>query len=343
MQGRTRLLLFIIIFTLIAPGAFTANVFVPEMDLATFFSQEGDLRTRGQFDLSFQGGYKYQGKVAFEYLNPTLETDSSPSLIFDGAQATINRLFRVVDITYWTGYYGVIGEGDYYIGHLYHPESEFEYNGYLPLIGTGLILGVRTIDERYGGKVYTYQRYGVGYLNSFDLEFNLDTNSIIFNTFLGESDMEWRAGLQFKYIGEKIGFYLTTGNLTLTSSDVLDFDNFYFLLEQRFSVGNWNFIPSIFARPQYHYNYVTRNYEPTTETNDIDFNFNLNYAPQTRKYALGTEVTVKTTSVEEFGVYVSPYVGFYTLGINWKFKVDFNVVSEVRPLVTGYLNVNASF
>jgi hypothetical protein len=252
MKGRCALHLPILLFlTLVAgaTGAFGANVFVPEMAVTTFFNQDAEL------------------KVSFEYLNPSLETDNKPALIFDGAQASINRIFNVMDLTYWTGYYGVIGEGDYYKGYKYHRYEGFEYNGYFPLLGTGGIVGVRSSNERVGAKVYTYQWYGVGYLNSFDLEFNLKSDPVLFNAFLGESDLEWRAGIQFKYIGETVGFYLTAGNLTLTSGNLLDFDNFYFLLEQRLSVGNWNFIPSIFTRPKYHYNHLTRSYEPTNETN----------------------------------------------------------------------------
>jgi hypothetical protein len=343
MKRSMKLFLVAVTFITTASVSFGANVFVPTMDLATFFTQDGDLRTRGQFDLAVNGGYKYQAKVAFEYLNPTLENDNSPALIFDGAQATIRQLFRFLDLTYWTGYYDVIGGGGYYVGHLYHREDAFEYLGYLPLQGTGVIVGAKSKDERYGGRVYAYQRYGVGYINSFDLEFNLDTDAFLFSCYAGESDMEWRAGFQLRYLGDAMDFNLTLGHLSLSSGKALDFDEYYFLVEERFSVGNWNFIPSIFARPKFHYNYITRRYGPTGEINDIDFNFNLNYAPQTKKYAVGAELNLQTNKNENFGIYASPYVGFHTLGVNWSFKVDINALSEVRGFVTGYLNVNASF
>ena len=82
---------------------------------------------------------------------------------------------------------------------------------------------------------------------------------------------------------------------------------------------------------------------PTNQTNDIDFNFNLNYAPETKNYGVGSELTVRTSNVEGFGVYISPYAELYTLGINWRLKVDVNVITETRELITGYLNINASF
>jgi hypothetical protein len=335
--------LLVILFLLSAPALFGANVLVSTMDLATFFSQNGNLNTRGQFDLDFNGGYKYHAELGFEYLNKELENNSSNSLIFDGASVSVNRIGGFFDLTYFTGYKGVVGEGEYYIGHLYHRDENFEYNGYLPLLGTGLIFGVRSPDEKYGGKIYTYQRYGVGYLNSVDLEFNLKTDAVMFNAYVGESSMEWRAGLQFKYFGDITSIYLTMGNLTLESGNMLNFDNLYFLLEQRISTGNWNFIPSVFGRPKYHYDYVNRAYAPTNQTNDIDFNFNLNYAPVTKNYGFGGEVTVRTSNVEELGVYISPYAQLYTLGINWSLKVDFNAVTGTRDFITGYLNINASF
>ena len=67
--------LMVIIFLFAAPVLFGANVLVSTMDLTTFFSQSGDLSTRGQFDLGFNGGYKYRAELAFEYLNKNLETN----------------------------------------------------------------------------------------------------------------------------------------------------------------------------------------------------------------------------------------------------------------------------
>ena len=343
MRAKSLIYLLVITFLFVAPALFGANVLVSTMDLATFFTQSGDLNTRGQFELGFNGGYKYHAELSFEYLNKDLETNTSQSLIFGGASESVNRVGGFFDFTYWTGYKGVIGEGDYYIGHLYHRDENFEYRGYLPLLGTGLIFGVRSRDDKYGGKVYTYQQYGVGYLNSVDLEFNLNTGPILFNVYAGESDNDWRVGLQFKYRGDKTGISLTMGNLNLRSGNILNFDNLYFLLEQRFSTGNWNFIPSVFARPKYHYDYVNRTFAATNETNDIDFNFNLNFAPETRNFGTGTELTVRTSSVEELGVSISPYAELYTPGVIWRLKVDFNVLTETRDLVTGHLNINASF
>jgi hypothetical protein len=333
----------VIIFLFAAPALFGANVLVSTLDLATFFSQKGELNTRGQVDLGFNGGYKYQAELAFEYLDRELEANNPQSLIFDGASASVNRIGGFFDFTYFTGYKGAIGEGDYYIGHLYHRDENFEYLGYYPLLGTGVIFGFRSGDETYGGKIYTYQQYGVDYLNSVDLEFNLNTGRIQFNAFGGESSSDWRAGLQFKYLGDITGIYLTMGNLSLKSGDLLNFDNLYFLLEQRFAAGNWKIIPSVFGRPKYHYDYVNRTYAPTNQTNDIDFNFNLGYAPETKNYGVGSELTVRTSDQEELGVYISPYVELHTRGINWRLKVDVNVLTETRELITGYLNINASF
>jgi hypothetical protein len=58
---------------------------------------------------------------------------------------------------------------------------------------------------------------------------------------------------------------------------------------------------------------------------------------------VGGELTVRTSNIEELGVYISPYAALHALGINWKLKIDFNVVTDTRDLITGYLNINASF
>jgi hypothetical protein len=333
-----------LILLLCAPlsPALGANVFVTTMDLTSRINLEAEIETRGKFQVSFDGGYKYRAKLSFQYYNLDLENDTSPALIFDGAQATVKDVFHFLDLTYWTGFYGILGEGEHYKGHLYHRDPGFDYDGYFPVLGTGIIFGAGHY-ERYRGQLFLYQRYGSSSVNSLDLTFDLSSDPLYFSLFLGASDFVYRAGTQLKYLGNEVELYLTVGNPTIQQSRRVEFDDFYFLLEEWFLLKNWNLILSVFMRPKNHYNYLLRDYVDTDESNDIDFNFDLNYSPETRYFSAGGELSIQTNKLEDLGVSLSPYISLYSSGVKWKLKVDFNVLSESRDLVTGYLNIQASF
>ena len=264
---------FIVALLLIVPlsAAQGANVFVPLMDVTSRVDMQGEVETRGQFRISFDGGYKYQARLSFQYYNLHIEEDSSPSLLFDGAQATINDIFTFMDLTYWTGFYGILGEGAHYKGYLYHmDESGFDYDGYLPVVGTGMVLGA-DFSSVYRGQLFVYQRYGSGWINSVDLTLGLNGDPLCFTLFLGASDQTYRAAAQIQYLGREVELYLTVGDPAIQSLNSLSYDDLYFLLEEWFLMKNWNLILSVFMRPDNHYNYELREFVDTNEENDIDF------------------------------------------------------------------------
>jgi len=323
--------------------AFCANVFITNMDLTSRINLEAEIETRGQFDISFDGGYKYQGKLLFQYYNTDLENNTEGVIKFDGAQASVKGIFHFLDLTYWTGFYGILGEGKHYKGHLYHLSPGFDYNGYLPILGTGLVMGSSYYDL-ISGNLFIYQRYGSTFIDSMDLTFSVSaSNYLLFNLFTGITGSSYRVGVQVKYLGEDAEFYLTYGNPTIRAGRVIDFDDFYFLLEEWFKMGNWNLILSVFSRPKVHYNYIQRDYISTGETNDIDFNFDLNYEPEASYFSGGSELNIQTNKLETFGVSLSPYISIFTSGLTWKIKVDFNFITQSRDFITAYLNILASF
>jgi len=336
------------IYLLILPLLFTtaylygANVFVTQMDLTSRVDLKAHIETRGDFQLDFNGGYKYQGKLLFQYYNTDLEGNTSPSLIFDGAQASVKDILHSFDLTYFTGFYGILGEGKHYKGHLYHVETGFDYNGYLPVLGTGLIFSSGYYDL-LRGEIFIYQRYGSSNVNSMDFVGTLNFKTLTLSLFSGISDNDFRLGTQIAYLGDDIDFYLTMGDPTIRKGEKIDFDDFYFLLEEWYRIKNWNLILSVFSRPKVHYNYLTRDYISTNEVNDIDFNFDLNYEPEASYFSGGTELNIQTNYNENLGLYVSPYISIFSYGLRWKIKVDFNLISESRDFITAYLNINASF
>ena len=341
---RTKIFIFFLLFIspFIVTPASGANVFVPKMELTSNLNLHGEIATRGDFQLSFDGGYKYQGKLMFQYLNDNLENNPAPALIFDGAQATVKNAMNLFDITYWTGYYGVVGEGKHYKGYLYHRRGGFDYEGYLPILGTGLVF-TRQHYEGSSGQVFIYQRYGSSKIDSIDLNLGMQRGALQLYLLSGVSGENLRLGTQLIYLGENTDLYLTVGNPTISKGRSSTYDSLYFLLEEWFKMGNWNLILSVFSRPEEHYNYLTRSYVSTGETNDIDFNFDLNYEPETSYVAGGGELNIQTNRYESFGISLSPYIRIYSSGIIWKVKVDFNLLSEWKDFITAYLNINASF
>jgi hypothetical protein len=287
-----RIIMLLIIFTAAAGMCFGSNVFITNMDLTSRINLDAEIETRGLVDISFDGGYKYQGKLLFQYYNPDLENNSSGTILFDGAQASVLGIFKVLDVTYWTGYYGILGEGKHYKGHLYHRNPGFDYNGYYPVLGTGLILGTHYYDL-LGGQIFTYQRYGSSYINSMDVNLWVDKGPITFSLFTGVSSSQYRIGAQFTYSGDITDLYLTAGYPTLEQGRQLNLDDMYLLLEEWFRIKNFNLILSVFTRPAVHYNYIYRKYMSTKEKNDVDFNFDLNYVPEGSNFSGGAELNLQ--------------------------------------------------
>ncbi len=344
------LLIIIFFFFLIVQISFGANVFVPSMELASRMYLSSLVETRLNFQIAMDGGQKYRGKLFFQCYNTDIERSSPPVLTFDGAQVTIRDVFNILDLTYWTGYYGILGEGKHYKGYLYHWDSGFDYNGYRPILGTGFIASVDYYDL-LNGQLFVYRRIGSVKFNSIDLNFGLDKDPIIFKLFSGLSDNIYvagpnpifRIGTQFIYLGEIIELYLTAGDPAIETGKGLSFDDFYLLLEEWFIINNWKLILSVFTRPKEHYSYIERNYISTGETNDIDFNFDLNYEPEARYFSIGGAFNVQTNNIETLGVFFSPYINIFASGLAGKIKLDINILSKREELVTGYVVANISF
>ena len=83
---KIKVIILVIVLIGIMQAAWGANVFVPSMDLTTKANLQAQLETRGEFAISFDGGYKYQAKLAFQYYDTMLEDDTYSYLVFDGAR-----------------------------------------------------------------------------------------------------------------------------------------------------------------------------------------------------------------------------------------------------------------
>jgi hypothetical protein len=352
--GRTKrrhiLAFLFMLFALPTWAAQAANVFVPAFAITSWVDLDAEIQTRAKFQLAFDGGYKYQAKVAFQYYNLDVESldpldpAASPyqALVFDGVQASLRGIFSFLDLTYWTGFYGLLGETKHYRGPLYHSWDGFDYEAYYVVTGTGLIL-TGNFAESVATDLYVYQRTGTDYINSLDLTFRFAKGPVTFGLYSGASDQVFRAGVHFIYIGNEIEFYLTAGNLTVSKQYSFDFDNFFFLAEEWFKMGKLDLVLSVFARPLVHYNYLSRKYEDTGEQNDIDFNFDLFFTSEKGTFSPGGEFNIRTNSVDDLAISLSPYVSVYSAGLVWKFKLEFNLLSQSRDPFTAYIDLQSSF
>jgi hypothetical protein len=334
--------LFFLLLFLPPCAALAANVFVPDYDIASWADLDAYIQTRAKFQLAFEGGYKYQAKVAFQYYN--IDTDANPNqaVVFDGAQASLRDIFSFLDLTYFTGYYGLLGETKHYKGPLYHGGTGFEYEAYFVTTGTGMGL-TGNFAEGIAADLFVYQQTGAEYINSLDLNFRFGKGPLTFGLYTGVTDQIYRAGTHFTYVGKEIEFYLTAGTLTIAKDYSFNFDDFFFLAEEWFNMGKVDLVLSVFTRPLIHYNYVQRAYVNTNERSDIDFNFDLFYTPDKGAFSPGGEFNIRTNSADDLGISLSPYVTIYSSGIVWKIKAEFNLISQSRDLFTGYINLQSSF
>ena len=330
-----------IFLALPAWGASGANVFVPVFDLTSWVSMKAEIQTRADFGLTFDGGNKYQAEVAFKYYNLAVETNPTPAVVFDGVKASVRDVLRFLDITYFTGFYGILGEGIHYKGHLYH-RGGFEYEGYYPVVGTGLLFTGR-ITGRMAAGLSVYQGAGSGYINSMDLTYSAGSDSMGFQLFTGVSDQVYRAGTMLTFSGNEIELSLTVGTLTIEEGRSITFDDFYFLAEEWFKMNRWDLWLSVFTRPRVHYDYPSRQYADTGEMNDIDFNFDLSNTSKKGTFTTGGEFNIRTDSLDDLGVSFSPYISIFSSGLTWKIKVDLNLLSQSRDLFSAYLNLQSSF
>jgi hypothetical protein len=335
-------IILIMLFALPPWAALAANVFVPSYDVASWADLDAYIQTRAKFRLSFDGGYKYQAKVAFQYYNVDVDANPNQAVVFDGAQASLRDIFSFLDLTYFTGYYGLLGETKHYKGPLYHGGTGFEYEAYYVTAGTGMGL-TGNITEGIATDLFVYQQTGAGYINSLDLNFRFARGPLTFGLYTGVSDQVYRAGTQFTFIGDEIELYLTLGSLTISKEYSFNFDDFFFLAEEWFKLGKFDLVLSVFTRPLVHYNYVQRAYVPTNERSDIDFNFDFFFTPEKGAFSPGGEFNIRTNAADDLGVSLSPYVSVYSSGIVWKIKAEFNVISQSRDLFTGYVSLQSSF
>ena len=333
--------LFFIFFAFPAWGACGANVFVPVFDLTSWVNADAKIETRADFGLTFDGGNKYQAEVTFKYYNLAVETDPAQAVLFDGANASVRDVLQFLDITYFTGFYETLGEGMHYKGHLYH-RGGFEYVGYYPVAGTGLLF-TGHITERMAAGLSAYQRVGSEYIDSMDLTYSAGSDSLGFQLFTGVSSQVYRAGTMLTFSGNEIELSLTVGTLTIEEGRSITFDDFYFLAEEWFKMNRWDLWLSVFTRPRIHYDYVTRLYADTGETNDIDFNFDLSNTSKKGTFTTGGEFNIRTDSLDDLGVSFSPYISIFSSGLTWKIKVDLNLLSQSRDLFSAYLNLQSSF
>lgn len=321
-------------------AAWGANIFVTEMDLLSTVTQQGAVTSRGDFQLALDGGYKYRGELQFRYLNTDLE-GTDQELRFYAARAELNDLAGSLDLVYWTGYFGTLGEGKHYAGPFYHYGGAFEYTGYYPLHGTGMALSW-DVGVRGRAQTLVYQRKGSGTINSADLNLFLEGDALNFSLFTGVTEQVYRVGAQLQYLSDAARFYITAGHPAIEEGTTFAYDDLFVLIEQWFTVGSLNQVISVFSRPRVHYNPLLEDYVDTGARDDLDIHFDMYVSPPERSYLAGAEANL-LLSGGNTTLLLSPHTEFFAGGVVWRMKLDFRILGEDRDFFTALLNVRTSF
>ncbi|MGA2975762.1 MAG: hypothetical protein ABSF77_10685 [Spirochaetia bacterium] len=170
-----------IVFLILTPLAFSANIIVPSMELITHGATNEDgvfaLQTYGDMSLEVQGGYKFGGSIAFNILNPDLENLLNPpttpggslDLGFLSASISIRDLFALpLTFSYFVGQNDTFCSGDgftqfgvqpimtMYRGFMYFPTGPL-YDGIYQVQGTGAHLEFTPKVELLSFDLYLYE------------------------------------------------------------------------------------------------------------------------------------------------------------------------------------------
>ncbi len=336
-----------------------SNVVIPKLELVTRGFTSDDvfqLSTFGQMDISFDGGSKFGGQVAFSYLNDSLEQPPlDTGVLFKGANITVKDVFSIpVDFSWFIGEFDLFCQGDaftdtfgsppvmtHYRGFLYFPNG-IVYDGIHQIKGTGTRLSFTPNRDNLLFSLYAYQDSHFTTETTLtdasvrsilepgnfsgDLRLLANLESVLLESFLGATYSPsstcgyYRAGLLFYAWNEGVEFLAQVGvpMLDPSESDAFSIDVFYLLLEPRLHIGAFNIVQTFFWHPGYY------NQKPTEETGSFDMNFDISYGSVEREsFSAGIESNMRfTSSGSSITVSESPYVRFITFGIEWIFKVD---------------------
>jgi hypothetical protein len=365
---------------------FGANVIVPLLDLVTWGRLESGVfgfDTRGDMELRVDGGYKFAGRVLFGFSSSTLETAAfNDMLAFRAARVTLRELFGAP--LYFTWF---VGEGEtfcsgalfpdlfgsppiasHFPGFLHFPAGDYTYVGIYSPNGTGLVLDWLPGERKAQLSWYLYQDSSIdedadpatldwGHFST-DLRAALNLDRIKLEAFVGAtypvpdgSLGYFRGGLLFYAAEQGVEFLAQVGIPRWNpSTDPIDIDLLYLLVEPRVRFGAFAIVPSFFWRPRYFQNEDTQVMEETGEK-AFDINLDLQVGkPGQWPVGAGLEANFvyqterAGVSVNEMFFKLSPYFQILTSGVTWELRVPVHLFPlDASDPAQVFLSVEAEF
>ncbi len=346
---------------------FSANINVDELNLISISgvnsqTNKFEMNTYFKFLTSFDGGYKFAAKVGFEanvtqlaknYLDSSTDIYNKVFLIFNNAEITARNLIESrLDLSFWSGTYRYLGEGNYYRGFLYFPENQnVDYKGMYRIRGSGITTILRFWEDKFKLKFHLYQNTNfVTSLSptafnyfSFDTEIGLFLKYASFELFGGytkdfiypnESSAlpygRGKVGLTF-WTGDTkyIEFFSTVGISTLdnntfdsiTNGTISAIDALYISAELHFKLFVTDHIISFLTKPYFY------NEQVSNEKSDFNINYRFNVSvsdsPLNGGFIFNFTYSLKDPT-DTWNLYLSPYISIKIAGVIWDIHVHYD-------------------
>jgi hypothetical protein len=354
-------------FILLPVYCFSADIFVPTLELLTrMYSNSGvfTTQTKGSFEMNIEGGYKFGGKLKIGIEDAVVDDISDlPDLEFHAAEVSINDLF---DLPFSFSYYtGMID--DFCTGNIFHtyfgtgiikPDLSgymafgdgVNYDGLHSVAGTGISLSSNFGTEWNYTRIYAYQDayLGSGFYSA-DIRSAFNLGDLKLETFAGASFPVstagiYRGGLLLYYKASETGSFFAQVGIPSWDplNDAFGINLFYFLFEPRLSFGIFGINLSFFWHPSYYHQAVTN--ENGSIDLLVDFEIgDLEEFPVTG--GLSTKLGYNAASAtDQFETVISPYIGVVTSGVIWDLKLDVQILPfDIATMFEGYIGIRAEF
>jgi hypothetical protein len=125
-----------------------------------------------------------------------------------------------------------------------------------------------------------------------------------------------------------VEFLLQAGVPGWEKGEDVSIDNFYFLMEPRLLFDNFGFYVTFFYHPVEYIHILTPEERGKA---DINIKFLSGNANAGFSWGLETTLGLKTDGMEDFSVWVSPFVGFMASGLRWDTKLRLNALEWKTP------------
>ncbi|OHD14057.1 MAG: hypothetical protein A2086_12015 [Spirochaetes bacterium GWD1_27_9] len=364
---KTKFLISIIFLNIIFNG-FAASINVDELSIIadSYFITDKNtkfqMNTYFKFVTSFDGGYKFAAKVAFETNTKLLQQNFVTNqfnigniyLFFNKAEVTIKNLANShLSFSFWTGTYKYLGDGNKYRGFLYYPDTpNVDYQGFYRLRGTGLTTQIKFWEDRFRAEFHIYNNSNFISLDptaynffSIDSEVGLYFKNVNFEIFGGytkdlvipiedsTNDMingRGKVGTSFWVGNEYIDFFTCFGisNLDVNSTNI-NFNSFYLLGELHFKLFVTDNTISFMTRPTL---YNELNKIKRGDSYDFDLNYKLNITVKDFPLSGGLLFNLKYSlaSSTNWSLALSPFLSITTFGVVWNLNIHYDFAAIQR-------------